>query len=366
MSTFYLGNVLGGTGPSGPTGPIGCPSCLRLPTGDWARTESKVRTDACHTYHSTICWALGESITISGSDVNGNAISEENTIETIDSATNELTTADTVQVYDSDYDVTICHGHNVGPTGPSQGPTGPTGPIGPVGVTGPIGPECSGTIDDTTLNLLSSSTAEGQTVTVITQADRCWTLGQILVISYLGSSTDYMIGKVTNYTDTSLSFLVLKRIGTIESEEWIINVSGDLGPSGPTGPSGPSGPTGPLGGTGPTGPRTLRGAADTDVNMTGGTTILDCLSTDLFNCTLNDNTAIELTNVNPGQIIYIKVKQTANHIISWTDPADGTIYWENDIIPTQTQNVDGSTLYKLIKVHSDGVYLGTFFGDYFV
>ena len=245
MSTFYLGNVLGGTGPSGPTGPIGCPSCLLLETTEWLRQESdgKVRTVEDLTGHSATCWEVGELITISGRDSNNNPVSEESTIDAIDESTNEVTTAATLHAYYEGYEITICHGHNIGPTGPSQGPTGPTGPAGPLGSTGPTGPDCSGTVDGTTLSLTGSSTSEGQTVSVTTQSLKCWTQGQIIILSYTGSNTDYFIGKVTEYVDTTLSFLVLQRAGTVETSNWNINVSGDLGPSGPTGPLGGTGPT---------------------------------------------------------------------------------------------------------------------------
>jgi len=366
MSTFYLGNILGGTGPTGPAGPIGCPSCLELDSGEWDREEStgKVSVEENLTKHDAICWVTDEQITISGRDANNNAISEENYIDSINTSTNLVVTKATLHVYDDNYKLTICHGHNIGPTGPSDGPMGPTGPSGPLGPTGATGPDCTGS-STTQLNLNDVSTAFGQTVSVETDLDKCWTVGTFVTVSYTGSTIDYLIGKVISYSSGTLSFQVLKRVGTSTQTSWNINLTGDLGPSGPTGPSGSIGVTGPTGPSGPTGPRTLRGAADTDISISASTQTLDCSLTDLFNCTLYTTSTITLSNVSAGQVIYIKVKQTnTNYILSWDDPSDGILYWENDIIPPQTNVVSRSTVYKIIKFHSGGIYIGTAFGDY--
>jgi hypothetical protein len=311
---------------------------------------------------------VGELITISGRDSNNNPISEESTIDAIDTTTNEVVTVQTLHVYDTDYEITLCHGHNVGPTGPSQGPTGPTGPTGPIGGTGPTGPDCSGTVNGTSLSLISNTTQEGAIVSVTTQSLKCWTVGQIIILSYPTTTTDYLVGTVTEYdpNGTVLSFKVIKRVGSVETSSWNINVSGDLGSSGPTGPSGPSGPSGPTGPLGPTGPRTLRGAADTSITLSGGTIALNAMSTDLFNCVLGDNSTIQPSNVSAGQVLYIRVKQDGNYSLSWANPSDGNIYWENDTVPTQSSTTGKSTLYKIVKVHTDGIYLGTAFGNYSV
>jgi hypothetical protein len=68
-----------------------------------------------------------------------------------------------------------------------------------------------------------------------------------------------------------------------------------------------------------------------------------------------------------GQIVYIRIKQTDPlYTVSWSAPSDGMLYWENDTPPTQTSEMDRSTLYKIIKIHTDGIYLGTSWGDYHV
>jgi hypothetical protein len=371
MSTIYLGNILGGTGPSGPTGPIGCPSCLHYVSGDWNRDVTDLYVYNIAPLGSpTVCWASGEAVTIAGVDSNQNPISEENTIELVSYSNDLIQTDSTLHSYDTDYDITICKGSNIGPTGPSQGPTGPTGPSGPEGSTGPTGPDCSGT-STTALNLNNSTTALGAIVTIITEEDKCWTIGQVIIVSHdvmPGGLDDYLVGKVTEYTGTSLSFSVLKRIGTISASSWAISCSGDLGPSGPTGPFGETGPTGPLGPDGATGPRQLRGATDTDHSLNGGTHTLSCLSTDVFNCLLESSTQVKLSDVSSGQVIYVRVKtDDANAALTWTHSDDGNLYWENDLTPTQTSTVGYSTLYKIVKIKhtpTEKQYLGTFFGDY--
>jgi hypothetical protein len=371
MSTVYLGNILGGTGPSGPTGPIGCPSCLHYPKGDWDRDVTNLYVyNVAPLGAPTFCWTTGEAVTIAGLDSNQNPISEENTIEIIDTANDQIRTDSTLHSYDTDYTITICKGANIGPTGPSQGPTGPTGPTGPSGPEGATGPACSGT-STTTLNLSDVSTSVGTTVTIVTEEDKCWTVGQIIIVSYTvmpGGLDDYIVGKVTTYTGTSLSFSVLKRVGTISASSWAISCSGDLGPSGPTGPGGSTGPTGPTGPLGPTGPRQLRGASDADHSLNGGTHTLSCLSTDVFNCTLDATTAISLANVSTGQVIYISVKTVdANAALSWNNPANGNLYWENNLVPTQAASSGRVTLYKIIKIKhtpTEEHYFGTSFGEY--
>ena len=366
MSTIYLGNILGGTGPSGPTGPIGCPSCLDLVAGEWTRYESDARIRVIDnlTHHSASCWAVDEQITISGRDSNNNAISEEGFIYSVDTTTNTIVTKATQHSYDGAYGITICQGHNVGPTGPSPGSTGPTGPSGPSGPSGPAGADCSGT-STSELNLNNTTTAVGTNVNITTEEDRCWSIGTIIVVSYTGSTSDYIIAKVTNYSGTTLTFEVIKRVGVSTQNSWTISLTGDLGPSGPTGPIGGTGPTGPLGSTGPTGPRILRGATDTNVDISSSAQTLNCTSTDLFNCTLNSSSSITLSNMSAGQAIYVRVKQTnSSYTLSWASPSDGSLYWESGSQPTQTTVAGRSTLYKIIKVHSDGIYMGTVFGDY--
>ena len=355
MSTIYLGNILGGTGPSGPTGPIGCPSCLDLDAGEWTRAESdgRVRSIDDLIGHDASCWTAGEQITISGRDSNNNAISEEGTVYSVDTSTNAVVTSATQHSYDGTYGVTICRGHNVGPTGPSAGATGPTGPSGPSGPSGPAGPDCSGT-STTELNLNNVSTAIAASFSITTQAEKCWTDGTLVIVSYTGSTNDYLIGRVTSYSGTTLTFSVIKRNGTVTQSNWNINLTGDVGPSGPTGPVGGTGPAGPLGSTGPTGPTTLRGAT------------LDCANTDLFNCTLSTSTTITLSNVSAGQVVYVRVKQTnSSYTVGWGNPSDGTLYWESNSIPTVAATSGRSTLYKIIKVHTDGIYFGTSFGEYY-
>jgi hypothetical protein len=374
MSTIYLGNVLGGTGPTGPMGPTGCPSCTIFPSGDWAREVNSltISNSADNTYLVSNCWVSGESITLAGVDANLNQISEENTIEDVLPESSQIQTAATLHAYNEDYEITICHGSNIGPTGPAGGPTGPSGPVGPTGPTGPQGADCSGT-STTTINLNSASTSVGAIVTVSTEQGKCWTIGQVIIVNHSimpGGLDDYLVGKVTEYTGTTLSFSVMKKAGTISTDVWHISVSGDLGHSGPTGPTGPMGPSGPTGPDGPTGPRTLRGSADIDTALSGGAITLSCFSKDAFNCELTASTSIQLEQVSAGQVIYIRVKTSdANASLTWVNPSDGTMYWENDVTPTQTSSVARSTLYKIIKIkHSvnEIIYLGMTLGDYHI
>ena len=368
MSVIYLGNILGATGPKGPTGPFGCPSCFNFNQNEWSRDTNsfKITAFSASTSFFTSCWTIGEVITITGRNSNNVPISEVNIILEIDTVNSRITTNATLNYFDPLYKITICHGSLIGPTGPSQGPSGPTGPSGPIGPTGPVGPACSGTSVDA-LNLNDATTDVGKTVNITTESGKCWTVGQLIIVSYLNSTINYLIGKVTSYSGTTLSFEIKKRVGTINNNQWVINVTGDLGPSGPTGPVGSIGGTGPTGAIGATGPRTLRGANDTYVELNGGQLDLDCSTTDMFNCNLNMSTTLSFSNVSVGQIIYFKIK-AINTVssLSWSNPAGGTIYWENGVTPTQTSSTGKSTLYKFVKMQANGqgVYLGAFWGDY--
>jgi hypothetical protein len=64
---------------------------------------------------------------------------------------------------------------------------------------------------------------------------------------------NFLIGTVTSYSGTILTIAITYKKGINQSNDWTINLSGDVGPSGPQGPEGATGASGPQGSTGPTG-----------------------------------------------------------------------------------------------------------------
>ena len=134
---------------------------------------------------------------------------------------------------------------NIGATGPSGSPggaTGPTGPSGSIGATGPSGltPNCSGT-STTSINLASSSSNVGQSITIIASTYRCWSTGQVLLIKE-NLLTAYLVAQVTTYNSTTgqLTFSVLHKNGIGTFSNWEISMTGPVGPAGPIGPAGPA------------------------------------------------------------------------------------------------------------------------------
>jgi hypothetical protein len=149
-------------------------------------------------------------------------------------------------------------GNIIGATGPSsstpgpigaQGATGPagsqgsaggsTGPQGVEGATGPMGPanDCVGT-STTQIDLSSSTMAVGETVSLVTQSSLCYTVDQVILVSSADASYSgqYLIGSVTSYSDTALSFKILAKGGGSTISNWRINMTGTMGPTGPAGP----------------------------------------------------------------------------------------------------------------------------------
>ncbi len=365
MSVVYLGNILGATGPSGPSGPLGCPSCFNFQTGEWGRASdlSIFASSERDGFHIN-CWRVGDLITVNGRNENNIPISEHLTIATVQESSKQITTSITINSYNVNYPLTICFGNNIGATGPSNGPSGPSGPTGATGPSGP-GANCSGSSIDY-LSLSHFSTEVGQDVIVTTNADRCWNVGQLLIVSYTESVSDYLIVKVLSYSGTSLSFRVIKRVGTLTANSWAINITGDLGSSGPvgaTGPSGNTGATGPMGLPGLGSGGLLRGtnvSTNPEIDLNGGTVTLDVNSKDVYNLILNLSTQIQIINFQPGQIVYIKVKtNNPNAILTWINSVGNAyIYWDNDIVPEQTTTVGKCTIYKFAVLRYDPAAVG--------
>jgi hypothetical protein len=90
------------------------------------------------------------------------------------------------------------------------------------------------------VDLNSASTAVGQNVTVETQFDLCFTVGQFIILSS-NTSSSYLLGTVTSYSSTILSFDVSFKDGVDSPQDWNISLTGSPGPMGPTGPAGPVG-----------------------------------------------------------------------------------------------------------------------------
>ena len=127
-----------------------------------------------------------------------------------------------------------------GATGPEGGPTGPSGPSGPMGPTGPTGPSFAAISNDT-LDLSLSETAPGQIVSISIPAGLAYTEGShIRVFDRTAGSDAHLEGTVTQYSNTTLTFTVDKRVeGVIASDSWNVNLAGVVGASGPEGETGP-------------------------------------------------------------------------------------------------------------------------------
>lgn len=123
----------------------------------------------------------------------------------------------------------------MGVTGPAGGATGPSGATGPTGPTGPT-PDCSGT---TTNSLNTISYTVGATLTVTSQAGKCWATGQTLLIKD-SSNTSFFIISVVSYDSTTgvLSGTVVDTGGIGSFNSWNISLTGETGATGPIGPIG--------------------------------------------------------------------------------------------------------------------------------
>jgi hypothetical protein len=126
-----------------------------------------------------------------------------------------------------------------GATGPAGGPTGPSGATGATGPMGLAALLCHGTSTDY-IDLLSEFTAIGQTFSITTEHDKCWSIGQYVIVNSSSDDTQYMIGYVTDYTLSVLTIKVLYRAGTVNHNSWNINLTGPMGPTGPIGATGPA------------------------------------------------------------------------------------------------------------------------------
>jgi hypothetical protein len=89
------------------------------------------------------------------------------------------------------------------------------------------------------IDLNDSSTDIGQTISLTTQAGLGYETGVTLKVfdaaSTIPSSLNYLLGVVAQYSNTTLEFSVIERVGTGSSENWKINLAGEVGPQGPAG-----------------------------------------------------------------------------------------------------------------------------------
>jgi len=208
----------------------------------------------------------------------------------------------------------------------------------------------------------------GQTVCVTTNQDRAWGNGEYIILTLPADTSNFLVGCVTSYSGTSLCFEVKYRSGTQAAALWNINPSAVPGPSGPPGATGPIGIAGPTGPVGAASPPSSRGATNAVISLAGGTTILDCGATELFRCDLTSTSTLKLNNAGSGQVIYILVSY-ANVMadLSWSNPSDGSIYWENDTIPYSPSFTGYSKLYQFIKIYhatSNSIYLAKDLGEF--
>ncbi len=214
----------------GPTGPTGSPG----PTGPTGATGPAGPTGATGPTGTAATIAVGTTST-------GPAGSPA-------SVTNSGTSSAAV------FNFTIPQGAT-GATGPT-GPTGPTGATGPTGPTGPTGLGYAGLTSTTSVAIGTGA----KTFTVNqSQGTNAFVVGQY-VRAFGATSTNFMAGRITTYSGTSLTITVDYTGGSGTFASWTITDTGSQGATGPTGAPGPTGPTGPQGiqgnpgPTGPTGP----------------------------------------------------------------------------------------------------------------
>jgi len=164
---------------------------------------------------------------------------------------------------------------STGPIGPT-GATGPTGLTGPTGATGPTGPTGSiGLTGPGYTATSSTSLAIGTgSNTFTTQAGLAYIPGTLAYASICSSGTPSacFFGNITSYSGTTLVLNTSSVSGSGTHADWLISVSGIVGPTGATGSTGPTGPTGPTGSTGPTGPGYSATSSSSLAITTGSTT----------------------------------------------------------------------------------------------
>ena len=252
---------------------------------------------------------------------------------------------------------------NSGATGPAGGPTGPTGPVGSQGATGATGPSTSysGTSTTTidlgdTVNIIA-----GASLTVTTQTEKSWTVGQKIIISSadVNYTGQYICGTIEEYdnTTTNLKFKIDYLTGNSSISSWNIDLTGKVGVAGGTGLVGASGPMGPSGPTGPKGATALRGGTNVTITMDGNLQ-LDCASTDLFIIDFNQSGTITLINASAGQQIFVLVKTTSTAASSGASLAWGGDVIFNGGMAAQINTANHATLYNFIFLNNK------FIGDY--
>lgn len=266
---------------------------------------------------------------------------------------------------------TVYLGNIIGATGPvgpagadgapgevgSQGPIGDsggaTGPAGTMGATGPTGPSSvfMGT-SVSSLNLTDTANVYvGQTITLTTQASKQWTTGQTLRLQSVDSNHSgvHLILEVVSYSSTLLVCKILSiSSSTATISNWLINLSGPLGPTGPSGLVGPSGPSGATGSTGPAGTVAFRGGGNATIAMAGDISV-NCSLSDIFHILLSATGKITLSNMSAGQKVFILVEQTT------TGAAVGAnVTWEgllfNNNSYSQVSASGHGTLYEIVKI----------------
>lgn len=130
----------------------------------------------------------------------------------------------------------------------------PGGGSGGGGGTGPTGPGYTATS-------ATSLTVSAGSKTLTTQPGLAYAVGSCLILVSRGTPTGYMIGLITAYTGSSLTFTATAISASSCSgigsggpfTDWNLSVSGLVGANGSAGASGSNGTNGATGATGPTG-----------------------------------------------------------------------------------------------------------------
>jgi hypothetical protein len=251
-----------------------------------------------------------------------------------------------------------------GVNGDNGGATGPTGPAGNSGDTGATGPSvsCTGT---STSSIDLQNTLVGDSISVITQAERCWGVGNYIVIYSANASysDQYVCGRVTSYdpTQTSLTVTVSKKNGSSTIDNWTIGLSGETGASGPSGPTGPIGPQGGVGQKGDAASNnSLRGStlsSNFAVSLSGGIVDIDPSAQDIFGFNLSTTTTLRLdtSQMQFGQWVYVMISTTGSGgpTISWTDHADNAHFaaWEGGSQARASSTRYERVIVKFIKLN---------------
>jgi hypothetical protein len=120
-----------------------------------------------------------------------------------------------------------------GPAGP-QGSAGPQGTPGPAGNQGPIGPSGPGYGG---MSTTSMAVQIGSITLILTMSGYAYVVGA-RVRAASQSTGEWMEGKVTAYSGTSLSFTSDLVNGSGTHADWNISIAGVQGQTGPAGPAG--------------------------------------------------------------------------------------------------------------------------------